>query len=108
MNSSAVSGDTRGFVSSRNWRPSASSLGLNNEITAADWWFAALDQRLVPVNNMNRTIRVLGVHLDADHAWIQIELAEDGSCLLLHLTPLAGLQDAVNMVRARITGDDEL
>jgi hypothetical protein len=48
-------------------------------------------------------MQVAGVHLDGFHTWIQIGFAEHpGSALVLHLTPWAGLQDAVNIVRAEI------
>jgi hypothetical protein len=48
---------------------------------------------------------VVGVHLDGRHTWIQLEFAErPGSSLLLHLTPWAGLHDAVNIIRAEIVG----
>jgi hypothetical protein len=97
---SAVHGDTLSSISSQNWPPTAS---LNNEMTAADWWFAGLDQRPFAVGNGRWTMQVAGVHLDGFHTWIQIEFAEDpGSSLLLHLTPWAGLEDAINIVRAEI------
>jgi hypothetical protein len=100
---STVHPDTPIFSSSQNWPPTASSLALNNEMTAADWWFAGLDQRPVTVSNVRWTMQVAGVHLDGFHTWIQIEFAEDpGSSLLLHLTPWAGLQDAINIVRTAI------
>jgi hypothetical protein len=52
---------------------------------------------------------VMGVHLDGPHTWIQLEFAEyPGGSLILHLTPWAGLQDAVNMIRAEIMrGSDD-
>jgi hypothetical protein len=72
-------------------------------MTVADWWFAGLDQRTFTVSNVLWTMQVAGVHLDRFHTWIQIGFAEDpGSSLVLHLTPWAGLQDAVNIVRAEI------
>ena len=105
MGHSAVHGDTSGFRSSQNWPPTASSVELNNEMTVADWWFAGLDQRPFTIGNVLWTMQVAGVHLDGFHTWIQIEFAEDpGSSLVLHLTPWAGLQDAVNIVRAEILG----
>jgi hypothetical protein len=100
---SALHADTSGFSSSENRRALASSLALNNEMTAADWWFAGLDQRSFTVSNVLWTMQVAGVHLDGFHTWIQIEFAEDpGNSLLLHLTPWAGLQDAITIVRAEI------
>ncbi len=69
--------------------------------SAADWWFAGLDQRPFTVGKVRWTMQVAGVHLNGFHTWIQIEFAEDpGSSLLLRLTPWAGLQDAINIVRA--------
>ena len=103
MDLSAVHADTSSVSSSENWPPTAWSLALNNEMTAADWWFAGLDRRPFTVSDVLWTMQVAGVHLDGFHTWIQIEFAEDpGSSLLLHLTPWAGLQDAVNIVRAEI------
>jgi len=76
---------------------------LHNEMTVADWWFAGLDQRTFTVSNVLWTMQVAGVHLDRFHTWIQIGFAEDpGSSLVLHLTPWAGLQDAITIVRAEI------
>ncbi len=103
MDLSTVHADTSSFSSSQNWPPTPSSLALNNEMTVADWWFAGLDQRPFTVSDVLWTMQVAGVHLDGFHTWIQIEFAEDpGSSLLLHLTPWAGLQDAINIVRAGI------
>ena len=103
MDLSTVHGDTSGLSSSQNRPPTISSVALNNDITVADWWFAGLDQRPFTASNVLWTMQVAGVHLAGFHTWIQIEFAEDpGSSLVLHLTPLAGLQDAVNIVRAEI------
>jgi len=72
-------------------------------MTAADWWFAGLDRRPLTISDIRWTMQVAGVHLDGFHTWIQIEFAEDpDSSLLLHLTPWAGLQDAVNIVHAEM------
>lgn len=91
MNASPAPGDT------------SRSLALHNEMTAADWWFAGLDQRPCTVSNVRWTMQVVGVHVDGFHTWIQIEFAEEpGSSILLHLTPWAGLQEAVNIVRAEV------
>ena len=103
MDLSAVHRDTSSFSSPQNWPPTASSVALNNEMTVADWWFAGLDQRTFTASDVLWTMQVAGVHLDGFHTWIQIGFAEDpGSSLVLHLTPWAGLQDAVNIVRAEI------
>jgi hypothetical protein len=72
-------------------------------MTVADWWFAGLDQRPFTVSNVLWTMQVAAVYLCGFHTWIQIGFAEDrGSSLVLHLTPWAGLQDAINIVRAEI------
>ena len=74
-------------------------------MTAADWWFAGLDQRTFVAGAARWTIQVLGVYIDGFHTWIQIEFAEDpDSSLLLHLTPWAGSQDAIGIVKAKMTG----
>jgi hypothetical protein len=45
----------------------------------------------------------MGVHLDGLHTWIQLEFAEHpDSAFLLHLTPWAGLQDAISVIRGEI------
>jgi hypothetical protein len=88
-----------GFVSPQH-RPLAP---LHNEMTVADCWFAALDQRSFTAGNGFWTTRVVGVHLDGLHTWIQLEFAEHpGSSFVLHLTPWAGLHDAVNVIRSEI------
>ena len=85
-------------------QPTLRSGATNSELTAADWWFARLDQRPFTVGEMRWTMQVLGVHVDGFHTWIQIEFAEDAdSSLLLHLTPWAGLQDAIDIVRAEMS-----
>jgi len=72
-------------------------------MTVADCWFAALDQRPFTSGNRCWTTRVVGVHLDASHTWIQLEFAEHpGRSFLLHLAPWAGLHDAVSIIRAEI------
>ena len=97
MDFPAVHADSSLSISPQN------STAWNNEITAADWWFAGLDQRIFAAGDARWTMRVVGVHFDRLHTWIQIEFAEDrGSSLLLRLTPWAGLQDALNIVRAEI------
>jgi hypothetical protein len=102
---SADHGDTPRFVSSQTWPPAACRLALDHEMTVADWWFAALDQRPFTVDDVCWTTQVVGVHLDGFDRWIQIEFAEHGgSSVLLHLAPLAGLQDAVDMIHAALMG----
>jgi len=99
----SVHGYATGLVSSQNWPPSLRSLGSDNEMTVADCWFAALDQRPFTSGNGCFTTRVVGVHLEGLHTWIQLEFAEHpGSSFLLHLTPWAGLHDAVSIIRAEI------
>ena len=103
MDLPGIHGNRSGFVSSQNWRPTASSLASANEMTAADWWFAGLDQRTFTVYNGRWTARVLGVHLEGFDTWIQLEFAEEpASFLLLHLTGWAGLHDALDMIHADI------
>jgi hypothetical protein len=100
---SAVHGHATAFGSPQNWPPAARSLGADNEMTIAECWFAALDQRAFAAGRRRWTTRVVGVHLDRLHTWIQLEFAErPGSSVLIHLTPWAGLHDAVNMIRAEI------
>jgi hypothetical protein len=106
---SPTHGHATGFVSSQDPLAAARSLGSDNEMTVADCWFAALDQRRFAAGERRWTTRVMGVHLDGLHTWIQLEFAEHPtSSLILHLTPWAGLHDAVNMIRAEIMrGDSE-
>ena len=105
MDLPSVHGHATGFPSSPNTLAVPRSLGLDNEMTVADCWFAALDQRPFTSGNRRWTTRVVGVHVDGLHTWIQLEFAErPGSSFLLHLTPWAGLHDAVNIIRAEIVG----
>lgn len=103
MNLPSVQGHATGFISSHEGPPAPPSLGLNNEMTVADCWFAALDQRPFTSEGTLWTTRVVGVHLEGLHTWIQLEFAEHaGSSFLLHLKPWAGLHDAVGIIRAEI------
>jgi hypothetical protein len=72
-------------------------------MTVADCWFAALDQRPFTSGNRLWTTRVVGVHLDGLHTWIQLEFAEHpGSSFVLHLAPWTGLHEAVDIIRGEI------
>lgn len=98
-----VHGHASTFVSSQDQSAGDRSLASDNEMTVADCWFAALDQRRFAAGDRRWTTRVMGVHLDGLHTWIQLEFAEHpGSSLVLHLTPWAGLHDAVTMIHAEI------
>jgi hypothetical protein len=99
----SVHGHATGFVSPQNTPAAPRPIGLDNEMTVADCWFAALDQRLFASGNRCWTTRVVGVHLEGFHTWIQLEFAEHpGRSFLLHLTPWAGLHDAINIIRSEI------
>ena len=103
MDLPSVHGHAANFTSSQNWSSAARSTGLDNEMTLADCWFAALDQRPFTTADGLWTTRVVGVHLDGLHTWIQLEFAEHpGNSFLLHLTPWAGLHDAVSIIRRQI------
>ena len=99
----SVHGHATGFLSSQDSPLTPRSFGLDNEMTVADCWFAALDQRPFISGSRRWTTRVVGVHLDGHHTWIQLEFDEHpGSSFILHLTPWAGLHDAVNIIRNQI------
>jgi hypothetical protein len=99
----SVHGHPTGFISSQHGPLASRSPGPDNEMTVADCWFAALDQRRFTSGNRLWTTRVIGVHLDGLHTWIQLEFAEHpGRSFILHLTPWTGLHDAVNIIRAEI------
>lgn len=103
MDFPSVDRHATGFISSQQQPPALRSPGLDSEMTVADCWFAALDQRPFTSGNGLWTTRVIGVHLDGLHTWIQLEFAEHpGSSFILHLTPWTGLHDAVNIIRAEI------
>jgi hypothetical protein len=92
-----------GLTSAENSPPPPRPLGVDNEMTVADCWFAALDQRPFASGSGVFTTRVMGVHLDGLHTWIQLEFAEQAdSSFLLHLTPWTGLHDAVSIIRREI------
>jgi hypothetical protein len=91
------------MVSSQHSLSAPGSLAAENEMTVADCWFAALDQRSFISESRLWITRVMGVHLDGLHTWIQLEFAEHpDSAFLLHLTPWAGLQDAISVIRGEI------
>jgi len=91
------------MVSSQHSLSAPGSLAAENEMTVADCWFAALDQRSFISDSRLWITRVMGVHLDGLHTWIQLEFAEHpDSAFLLHLTPWAGLQDAISVIRGEI------
>ena len=103
MDVSPDPGHTTGLDSPQQWPSALPPPGPDNEMTVADCWFAALDQRAFSAGNGRWTTRVMGVHLEGLHTWIQLEFAErPDSSLILHLTPWAGLHDAVNMIHAEI------
>ena len=103
MDLPAAHGLASTFLSSEDSPTGEGSLAADNEMTVADCWFAALDQRRFAAGDRRWTTRVLGVHLDGLHTWIQLEFAEHpGSSVVLHLTPWAGLHDAVTMIHAEI------
>jgi len=83
--------------------PAPWPLALDSEISVADIWFVALDQRSFTVGDVRWTTQVVGVHVDELHTWVQIEFGEDcGTSLLIQLKPDEGLQAAVNVIRAEI------
>ena len=91
------------MVSSEHSLSAPGSLAAENEMTVADCWFAALDHRSYISDSRLWITRVMGVHLDGLHTWIQLEFAEHpDSAFLLHLTPWAGLQDAISVIRGEI------
>lgn len=91
------------FVHPRDQSTGERSVASASEMTVADCWFAALDQRRFAAGDRRWTTRVMGVHLDGLHTWIQLEFAEHpGSSLVLHLTPWAGLHEAVTMIHHEI------
>ena len=105
MDLPSVHGHATGFISSssQNQPPALKSGALDNEMTVADCWFAALDQRPFTSESGLWTTRVVGVHLDGLHTWIQLEFAEHpGRSFVLHLTPWTGLHDAVSIIRGEI------
>ena len=71
------------------------------DTSLADWWFAALDQRRVRIGNECCKGKVVGVHVHAFNAWVQLQFAErPGRSLLLHLLPGAGVVDAIKAIQA--------
>jgi hypothetical protein len=76
------------------WRSTA-------DASLSDWWFAALDQLRVKVGNELCTTQVVGVHVHAFNAWVQLQFAEQPwRSLLLHLQPGAGVVDAIRAIQA--------
>lgn len=102
MDLPSVHRDAPSFVSAQH-SPAPGSSAADTEMTVADCWFAALDQRPFISGGRLWITRVFGVHLAGFHTWIQLEFAErPGSSFLLHLAPWAGLEDAISSIRSEI------
>jgi hypothetical protein len=54
---------------------------------AVQWWFTALDQRVVAVGAERWMAQVVGIHVDGPDLWIQLAAAGDPSrSAVLHVT----------------------
>lgn len=70
---------------------------------AAQWWFAALDQRCFAVGALRWTTQVVGIHVHGLDVWIQLESAEEPvRSLVLHVTPGMQLFDALEAIERMI------
>lgn len=75
---------------------------------AAQWWFAALDQRCFAVGTKRWTAQVVGIHVDGLDVWIQLESAGTSfRSLLLHVRPGMHLRVATEEEQGGFRNDDE-
>lgn len=71
--------------------------------TDAQWWFAALDQRLLSIDAERWLTQVVGVHLDGEDVWIQVQpLREQLRDLTIRVSPGMSVDDVVRSITAMI------
>ncbi len=74
---------------------------------AVQWWFSALDQKLVAVGAERWIAQVVGIHIDGPDLWIQLAAASDPSrSAVLHVTAGMRMDDALARIEAVGTGTD--
>jgi hypothetical protein len=76
-------------------------------LSAADQWFAALDQRQIGTGPRTWVAQVLGVHGGDDDLWVQIAPSVDpGATIVLHLSSATSLEEALRALEHRAPNVD--
>jgi hypothetical protein len=71
-------------------------------ISFADRWFTALDQRQIGNGAGAWIAQVLGVHEEGDALWVQVAPTDDASAtIVLHVSPMTHLGDVVKALERR-------
>jgi hypothetical protein len=66
------------------------------QISLADHWFAALDQRPIGSGQNGWVAQVLAVHTDGDGIWVQLAPADDASStVVLHVSSATHLDEVL-------------
>jgi len=69
----------------------------------AQWWFSALDQRVLSIDAERWLTQVVGVHLDGADVWIQVQpLREQLRDLTIRVSPGMGVDDVVRSIETMI------
>jgi hypothetical protein len=65
----------------------------------AQWWFAALDQKPLSIGVERWLTQVVGVHLDGDDVWIQVQpLREQLRDFTIRVAPGMGVDDVLGTI----------
>jgi hypothetical protein len=76
-------------------------------LSAADHWFAALDQRQIGTGPRTWVVQVLGVHGGDDDLWVQIAPSVDpGATIVLHLSSETPVEEALRALEHRAPNVD--
>ncbi len=69
----------------------------------AQWWFAALNQKPLSIGAERWLTQVVGVHLDGDDVWIQVQpLREQLRDLTIRVSPGMTVDDVVRSIATMI------
>jgi hypothetical protein len=72
------------------------------EVSPADRWFAALDQRYIGSGERRWVAQVLGVHRTPDGLWVQLAPNDDpGATIVLHLSAGTRIEDVLNALETQ-------
>ena len=75
---------------------SVTTCGDPVDISSADQWFAALDQRRIGADTGSWVAQVLGVHCEGDGFWVQLASSEDPfATIILHLAATTQIDEVV-------------
>jgi hypothetical protein len=67
------------------------------DVSFADRWFAALDQRQIGSGDERWTAQVVAVHHEADGLWVQVAPVSDLSAtILIHVSAATSLDEVLD------------